>query len=138
MIYFAATYKARNIRWGRKINIKSEKEVMEFINRIEIQGRIGNLRVNEVNGSKVANFSLVTELLYKSREASAVNEITWHNVVAWSSKEMPDLERLAKGMAVNVTGRVREARYTSPEGVERQFHEVLAYKVKILSEEEIR
>ena len=40
---------------------------MEHINRIELQGRVGNVRTNEYNGGRVANFSLVTELLYKNK-----------------------------------------------------------------------
>lgn len=109
---------------------------MEHINRIEVQGRIGNLRLNEFNGSKVANFSLVTEYLYKSREMGAVNEVTWHNVVAWEGKEMPPFERLDKGLPLNVTGRLRVSKYVSADGTEKQFYEIVANRVRILTEEE--
>ena len=40
-------------------------EHIEHINRIELQGHVGTVRMNEYNGSKVVNFSLATELLYK-------------------------------------------------------------------------
>lgn len=109
---------------------------MEYINRIEVQGRIGSIRVNEVNGSKVANFTIVTEHLYKSRDSGAVNETTWHNIVAWSSRDIPEPEKLAKGMPVNVTGRLRSNKYVSAEGTEKHFHEIMASKVRILAEDE--
>lgn len=64
---------------------------MENINRIELQGRVGTVRTNLVNGIKVANFSLVTDHLYKTRDGIAISETTWHNIVAWSGKDMPDL-----------------------------------------------
>ena len=108
-------------------------EQIEHINRIELQGHVGTVRFNEYNGSKVVNFSLATELLYKSREG-ATSETTWHNVVAWESKERPDLERLAKGVPVNVKGRLRISRYTSADGTEKQYYEVLAGKVTLLQD----
>ena len=104
---------------------------MEHINRIEVQGRIGNLRLNEFNGSKVANFSLVTEYLYKSREMGAVNEVTWHNVVAWSRKGMPDFENIRKGVFLAVEGKIRYVKYTTSSGEERYMTEIVAQKIVI-------
>lgn len=109
-------------------------EHIEHINRIELQGHVGTVRTNEHNGSRVANFTLATELLYKSREGVAVSETTWHNVVAWDGNQMPDLDRIVKGVPVNVTGRLRINRYTSADGVEKQYYEVLANRVRILRE----
>ena len=107
---------------------------MEHINRIEIQGLVGNVRTNEHNGTKVANFSVATDILYKTRDG-AVSETTWHNVVAWEGKDMPDVHRICKGMPVNVIGRVRTSKSTGIDGSERIFHEVLASKVRILNDE---
>lgn len=109
-------------------------EHIEHINRIELQGHVGIVRTNEHNGSRVANFTLATELMYKSREGVAVSETTWHNVVAWDGNQMPDLDKIVKGTPVNVTGRLRVNRYTSADGVEKQFYEVLANKVRLLRE----
>ena len=109
---------------------------MEHINRIELQGHVGMVRTNEYNGSKVANFSLATEIMYKLRDGNAVSETTWHNIVAWESKEMPDLQRIVKGTPVNVCGRLRSSKYTSADGTEKQFYEVLAQRIRILNEDE--
>lgn len=107
-------------------------EHFEHINRIELQGRVGTVRTNEYNGSKVANFSLVTDLLYKSKEGLASSETTWHNIVVWEGKDTPDLDKITKGEPVNVIGRLRVSRYTSADGTEKQFYEVLAGKVTLL------
>lgn len=109
---------------------------MEYINRIEVQGRIGTIRINDVNGSKVANFTVATEHLYKTRDSGAANETTWHNIVAWSGRDIPDPEKFAKGMPVNVTGRLRASKYVSADGTEKQFFEIMASKVRIVSEDE--
>lgn len=106
----------------------------QHLNRIELRGRVGTVRTNEVNGTKVANFSVVTEHLYKTRDGNAVSETTWFNVTAWDGKDMPDFERIAKGMPIYVSGRMRTSRYTSAEGVEKQFYEILAYKVRFVED----
>lgn len=108
---------------------------MDHLNRIELRGRVGTIRTNEVNGSRVANFSVVTEYLYKTRDGNAVSETTWFNVTAWHSKDMPDFNGLNKGMPIYVAGRMRTSKYTTAEGIEKQFYEILANKVRYLSED---
>ena len=107
---------------------------MDHINRIELQGRVGFVRANEFNGSKVANFSLATDILYKTREGVAVSETTWHNIVARENKDMPDVGSISKGMPVHVVGRLRTTRYTNADGVEKTFYEVMAQKLRILED----
>lgn len=109
---------------------------MEYINRIEIQGRVGTVRINEVNGNKVANFSVATEYLYKSREAGPVSETTWHYVVAWGGRDMADIDRITKGVAVSVCGRLRMTKYTAADGNEKQVYEIMASRLKVLAEED--
>lgn len=122
--------------WEDKVKpLTRERIIMEHLNRIEIRGRVGTVRTNEVNESKVANFSVVSEFLYKTREGIATSETTWFNVTAWQNKDMPDFSQLIKGSPIYVAGRMRSVRYTSAEGVEKQFYEVLANKIRILSEE---
>ncbi len=111
------------------------ENLMEYLNRIEVNGRVGNFRTAEVNGSKVANFSIVSEYLYKTRDGNAVMETTWFNITAWHNRDMPDFNLLAKGMPVYVKGRLRTSRYTSTDGSEKQFYEIMANKVEFLTEE---
>ena len=108
---------------------------MEHINRVELQGNVGTIRVKEYNGKMVANISVATELLYKSREGNAVSETTWHNVVAWSGKDIADLSLITKGTPIYVTGRIRTNKDTSAEGVEKFIPEVMASKLSIVKDE---
>ena len=107
---------------------------MEYINKIELQGRVGTLRTNTVNGTMVANFSLATEALYKNREGGGVSETTWHNVVAWSGKDIPDLTKISVGTALYVCGRMRATKYTAADGSDKFFYEVMANRLKYLDE----
>ena len=108
---------------------------MEHINRIEIQGRVGTVRTNIVNETMVANFSVATDHLYKSKDGAGVNETTWHNVVAWANRDMPDLRRITKGTAVHIIGRMKSQKYSSSDGADKHFYEILAQKLEILSSE---
>ena len=107
---------------------------MDHINRIELKGRVGTVRNNTHNDNKVADFTLVTEFLYKNRNGEILSETTWFNVVAWEGKEIPDVEKIEKGAAVHLTGRMRSSKYTNADGVEKQYYEVLASKLKIVEE----
>ena len=109
---------------------------MNHINKIELQGRVGNVRTSIFGENMVASFSLVTEHLYKTRDGGAANETTWHHVTAWEGKDMPDLSTITKGSPVHVTGRLRTFKYTNTEGTEKQLYEVVAHKIRVLSEEE--
>ena len=111
---------------------------MEDINRIELQGRVGTLRTNTVNGTMVANFSLATDLLYKNREGAGVSETTWHNVVAWSGRDMPDLSKITIGMSLYVSGRMRTTKYTTAEGTDKYFYEVLANRIRFVTEDNVK
>ena len=108
---------------------------MENINRSALKGYVGSVRMNEISGKKVVNFTLATDVTYKGKDNVATTETTWHNVVAWSSKEMPDLGLISKGTPVHLIGRLRSNKYTNAEGVDKYYMEVLASKVKIVTEE---
>ena len=106
---------------------------MEYINKIELQGKVGTVRANIVNGSKVVNFSLVTDHLYKTREGHPVSESTWFNIVAWEGREITDMDDLATGAVVSVIGRMRRNKFVGSDGAEKQLYEVLANKMQVLS-----
>ena len=108
---------------------------MEHINRIELKGRIGTVRSNTHNDSRVVNFSMVTDYLYKNRNGDPMSEATWFNVVAWEGKEISDFDKIEKGAVVHIHGRMRTTKYTNSEGVEKQFYEVLATRLRIVEEE---
>lgn len=102
---------------------------MEYINRIELQGQVGCVRSNQVQGMNVQNFSLLTEYMRKLKDGSYICESTWHNVVAW------DMKPVEKGDTVKVVGRLRQQRYTAADGIERVFNEVFASELSIIKEE---
>lgn len=109
---------------------------MEQLNKIELRGNVGNIRVQAVGENEVANFSLATNFAYKSKDGTPVIETTWHNITAWSGKGMPDFRKIQKGSCVYVTGRVRAQKFNGVDGTEKQFFEVLANRVAIIDKED--
>ena len=103
---------------------------MEQLNRIELRGNVGNVRISEVSGTQVARFSLATNFIYKGKDNEGVVETTWHNIVAWGGKGMPDFSIIAKGAPLYICGRLRSYKYNANDGTEKTSYEVIAYKVE--------
>ena len=106
------------------LTLNKDKE-MEQINKIE-----------DVGDKQVARFSLATNYIYKGRDGNPVIETTWHNVVAWSGKNIADFALLSKGAPVSVTGRLRAREYLDSEGNQKQILEIVANKMEIVEEYE--
>ncbi len=104
-----------------------------FINRVELKGHVGHdPKINDVGDSQVARFSLATNETFKDKKGEIKEETTWHNITAWSGRNITDFSLIRKGLLVSVIGRIRNVRYTSSSGDERQFMEILASKVTVV------
>ena len=82
---------------------------MEFLNKIELRGIVGQSSLNRVGDSQVCRY-----------------------ITAWEGKNMPELHLIGKGVIVQVAGRVRTFRFTMADGAERSGWEILARRVTIL------
>lgn len=109
---------------------------MEQINKIELRGNVGNVKIQEYGGSESIRFSLATNYAYKGKDGQPVIETTWHNVTAWSGKGMPDFHKIDKGSLVHVLGRLRCQKFENSDGVEKQVYEVLANRLTIIETDE--
>lgn len=103
------------------------------LNRVELKGRVGQdariLRTE--NGGVAARFTLATNEIIRGRDDSLREEVTWHNVVAWSRKGMPDFEKIRKGTFLALEGKIRYVKYTGSQGEERHMTEIVAQKITI-------
>lgn len=105
---------------------------MEQLNRIELQGRIGNIRVYEVGNSKTARISIATNMMFETTDGAKAIETTWHDISVWQENIEDDLRSVRKGDILHVTGRVRRQRYVTADGEERHSYEVVASKAEIV------
>lgn len=105
---------------------------MEHLNRIQIRGIVGAVRLNEIHGTKVATLSVSTEYLREMPGGSHACETTWHNVVCWQSESADSLESIDRGAAVYVEGRMRTTQYTSSSGEKKNFYEIVASRLELV------
>ena len=109
---------------------------MEQLNQVIIRGIIGNARVQNIGDTEMARFSVATDYIFKNRAGEQVCETTWHQVVAFKNNRMPDFSGLVRGAGVEVSGRLRNNRYTDANGVDRATTEVLAKDIKLVNRHE--
>ncbi len=101
------------------------------INRVELKGKVGTVRIQPAGESILTSFSLMTEESLTLSDGTVVIEACWHHVTAWDSKEVCT-NGLTKGSLVHIEGRLRNSRYFAVDGSERTFTEVIASSLKVL------
>ncbi len=103
------------------------------LNKVELKGRVGQDAriIRTENGSMAARFTLATNEVIKGRDENLREEVTWHNVIAWSRKGMPDFEKIRKGTFLGLEGKIRYVKYTTSTGEERVMTEIVAQKIVI-------
>lgn len=102
---------------------------MEQLNRIELKGRVGNVRAfNTQKNTKVVRFSVCVT---NAGGDPGHLDTTWHNCVLFT--EGPEAPSLKSGGAVHLLGRLRMATFASG-GVTRSFPEIVVNSLDILNE----
>lgn len=109
---------------------------MEQLNRIELRGNVGSVRLQTFEGTTIAHLTLATNVAYKDREGTAIIETTWHNISAWEGHGVQNLESIVKGSKVYVQGRLRIQKYTGADGIERNSTDVLANRLVLIEGDE--
>lgn len=109
---------------------------MEQLNKIELRGNVGSVRIQNAGSSRVARISLATNYVYKNRDGDPVIETTWHNITAWEGKNIPDLSLIDRGVKLYVCGRLRTQRFLGNDGQEHTAYDVLAKSLQIIEGED--
>ena len=107
---------------------------MEQLNKVELKGIVGNVRVQTFDESRMARIGLATNYAYKDREGVAVIDTSWHNVIAWEGRNIPSLENIGKGTKLHVLGRIRYQNYTGVDGIDRTSTDIVASHIKIIED----
>lgn len=104
----------------------------EYVNKIELAGRIGSVRKNTISDTEHARFSLCTVRTYHDDEYPAV-ETSWHDCHAFASDGI-DLTKIEKGGWIHIIGRLKYMRYVDINNVEKQMTDI--FVTKIINDEE--
>lgn len=111
-------------------------ELMEQLNRIDLRGNVGSIRIINAGDSRVAKISLATNYVYKNRDGDPVIETTWHNVTAWEGKNIVDLDAIQRGDKLFASGRLRMQRFVGTDGLEHTAYDVLARTLQLVPGED--
>ena len=107
---------------------------MQFLNKIEIQGIVGNSSIQKVADTRLCRFSVVTELAYKGNDGTNIIESTWFSVSAFEGKDIKDITAITRGSIVHVTGRLKCNRYVDANGNDKVLYEIVAHKLEIMED----
>ncbi|HOX47580.1 MAG TPA: single-stranded DNA-binding protein [Spirochaetia bacterium] len=101
---------------------------MNSLNSILLEGNLVRDPESKTlpTGSQVCNFAVASNRFYKQNE-ELEKEVSFFDVEAWSRLAQACAENLKKGRGVRVVGRLKQDRWTDPEGKSRS-------KVKIVAE----
>ncbi len=103
----------------------------EFLNRVELRGRVGHdPKVFSVGDAQVARFSVATNEAFRGKNGELKEETTWHNVSAWAGRNIMEFRDIRKGGFVSVVGRMHSRRYTAGDGTERNVTEIVASRLE--------
>ena len=108
------------------------------VNRVEITGYVGvdpKITTFE-DGKQVVRLSVATDEAFKDRNGDWKQETTWHTIVAWNGKEMPDFAEIKKGQRVSLQGKIKNKSFEGRDGQMRYYHEILAFSLKIDADDE--
>ncbi len=103
------------------------------LNRVELKGNIGmEPKITTIEGGgQVARFSVATHEIFKARDGQLKEEVTWHNVVAWTSKSISDFSMLKKGAFIELQGKLRYQKFRTIDGEDKNYTEILALKMVV-------
>lgn len=107
---------------------------MEQLNKVELRGVVGSVKQITYTDKPMVRISVATNYAYKDREGAAVIETSWHNVIGWQGRNIPDLVRLKKGDKVFVTGRLRYQKYQTADGMDRYSTDIIATQVQLIED----
>ena len=107
---------------------------MGHINKVELQGIVGNVKAYPVaEGLNMVKFALATDYCYKSKDGMAVIDTTWHSVSVLETKPN-ELGWIQRGTALHLTGRLRTVRFCDSNGIDRSVIEIVAEHINQVKE----
>ena len=106
---------------------------MESVNRIEILGNVGNIRIQEAGESRAIHLSVVTNRVARNKNGENYVEATWHYVEAWENQAtIADFSTITKGCWVRVIGRIKNNKYTGSDKIERYTTDIVANRLEVV------
>lgn len=103
-----------------------------MLNKVQLIGNVGQTpEVKEVNGSKVASFSLATTEKYKDKSGEVKTVTEWHNVSIWGNLADVVEKYVKKGSKLYVEGKIKTDSYEK-DGAKKFATRIICLTLKML------
>ena len=104
-------------------------------NKVQLIGRLGQDPeiINLESGKKIAKFSLATNDNYKDASGQKIENVQWHNLVAWNKTAEIIENYVSKGKEIAIEGKLTNRSWDDKEGNKRYTTEVVVSEVVLLS-----
>jgi len=105
---------------------------MEQLNQVHLRGIVGSVdEVETKTGNlSITRLSIATSIAYKSKDGCHVVDTTWHTVTGY------DIGTFSKGDKVDLTGRLRNRKYTNKDGEEHYMTDILVSEIHVIETDE--
>ena len=103
-------------------------------NKVQLIGNLGNDPeiITLDDGKKLARFSIATNESYKNAQGDKIENVYWHNVIAWDKTAEIIEKFLVKGKEVAVEGKLTNRSYETKDGEKRYVTEVIVSDLLML------
>ncbi len=103
-------------------------------NKVQLIGNLGNDPeiITLESGKKLAKFSLATNESSKDASGQKVDNVQWHNLIAWNKTADIVEKYVTKGKEIAIEGKLTSRSYETKEGEKRYVTEVVVNELLML------
>jgi len=103
-------------------------------NKVQLIGRLGQDPeiINLESGKKIAKFSLATNDNYKDASGQKIENVQWHNLIAWNKTADIIEKYVTKGKEIAIEGKLTSRSYDDNDGNKKYVTEVLVNELLML------
>ena len=103
-------------------------------NKVQLIGNLGNDPeiITLESGKKLAKFSLATNDSYKDASGQKIDNVQWHNLIAWNKTADIVEKYVTKGKEIAIEGKLTSRSYETKEGEKRYITEVVVNELLML------
>jgi len=99
-------------------------------NKVQLIGNAGmDPEVKDINGTKMARFTVATNESYINKTGERMQQTQWHNMVAWGKKAELIERFVSKGKEMVLEGKLSSRSFENAEGQKRYITEILISEV---------
>jgi single-strand DNA-binding protein len=106
----------------------------EVKNRVQLTGNLGrDPEIRTFDGNKkMAKFSIATPEYITNGQGEKIQQVQWHNAIAWGKTADLVEQHLCKGLQVAIVGRLSSKSYLAKDGTKKYSTDIVVNGFEIL------